>query len=201
MSRHLHRAVTGCALAAALIAASSSAPVANGDGGLQTPPVQDRDARFVTDFQARVNKYAALHQKLESTLGPFPTGSTPELINTHQRALEHLIVRERAGAKKGDIFTEPIRAYFRRQLLRVFGGPDGPAIRDAIMDENTRAIRLTVNARYPDTLPRSTVPTQVLLALPRLPEELEYRFVGDRLALLDVHSDTVVDFMDRAVPR
>lgn len=201
MPRSLNHAVTGRILAAALIVASSMALVANRDRGPQTPPVQDRDARFVTDFQTRVKEYAALHQKLESTLGPFPTGSTPELINKHQRSLEHLIVRERAGAKKGDIFTEPIRAYFRRQLLRVLNGPGGRAIRDAIMDENTRAVRLTVNARYPDTLPRSTVPTQVLLALPRLPEELEYRFVGERLALLDVHSDTVVDFMDRAVPQ
>lgn len=199
MSPHLNRAAVS-ALAAVLIVAGSLAVVAGSDG-VQTPPVHDRDARFVTDFQARVSEYAELHRKLESTLGPFPTGSTPEQINKHQRALEHLLVRARAGAEKGDIFTEPVRAYFRRQLLRVFLGPDGRAIRDAIMDENTRAVRLTVNARYPDSLPRSTVPTQVLLALPRLPEELEYRFVGDRLALLDVHSDTVVDFMDRAVPR
>lgn len=199
MSFHPSRSAVST-LAAVLIVACSLAVVAGSDG-VQTPPVQDRDARFVTDFQARVSAYAALHQKLESTLGPFPTGSTPEVINKHQRALEHLLVRARAGAEKGDIFTEPIRAYFRRQLLRVFHGLDGRAIRDAIMDENTRAVRLTVNARYPDSLPRSTVPTQVLLALPRLPEELEYRFVGDRLALLDVHSDTVVDFMDRAVPR
>jgi hypothetical protein len=148
-----------------------------------------------------VTEYAALHNKLESTLGPFPSESTPEVIDRHQRALERLIVRERAGAKRGDILTEDIRAYFRRQLLRVLRGPEGQSIRDAIMDENPRTVRLRINARYPDTLPRSTVPTQVLLVLPRLPDELEYRFVGERLALLDVHSDTVVDFMDRAIPR
>jgi hypothetical protein len=45
------------------------------------------------------------------------------------------------------------------------------------------------------------VPPQVLLVLPRLPEPLEYRFVGERLILMDVHALTVADFMDNAVPR
>jgi hypothetical protein len=187
------------ALAAA--AALFSAVVAASGGIPQSPAERDADARLVADFQTRVTEYAALHNKLESTLGPFPSESTPEVIDRHQRALERLIVRERAGAKRGDILTEDIRAYFRRQLLRVLRGPEGQSVRDAIMDENPRTVRLRINARYPDTLPRSTVPTQVLLVLPRLPDELEYRFVGERLALLDVHSDTVVDFMDRAIPR
>jgi hypothetical protein len=196
MADLLHRAARVCVLAilsAAFPLALSATPPNTSD--------QDDDARIVADFEARVKQYAALHQKLESTLGPFPAASTPELIDRHQRALERLIVRERAGGKEGDIFTDDIRAYFRRQLSRVFRGPDGESIRDAIMDENPRTIRLRINARYPDTLPRSTVPTQVLLVLPRLPEELEYRFVGERLTLLDVHSDTIVDFMDRAIPR
>ena len=37
---------------------------------------------------------------------------------------------------------------------------------------------LKVNGRYPDAVPLSTVPPQVLKGLPNLPEELQYRFVG-----------------------
>ena len=102
-------------------------------------------------------------------------------------------------ARRGDIFTDPVRAYIRRQLSRVFSGPDGARARATILDEDTRAVKLTVNSRYPSTVPVSTVPPQVLLVLPRLPETLEYRFVGDTLVLLDIHAGTVVDFMEKAL--
>ena len=46
----------------------------------------------------------------------------------------------------------------------------------------------------------STVPPQVLLSLPKLPEELEYRFVGRHVILLDVHAHTIADFIDNAFP-
>jgi hypothetical protein len=40
----------------------------------------------------------------------------------------------------------------------------------------------------------------VLAALPKLPKDLEYRFIGDRLILLDVHAHTIADYMDKALP-
>jgi len=42
----------------------------------------------------------------------------------------------------------------------------------------------------------STMPPDVLAALPKLPENLEYRFVGNRLILLDVEAHLVVDFVE-----
>jgi hypothetical protein len=44
------------------------------------------------------------------------------------------------------------------------------------------------------------VPPQVLSALPKLPEELEYRFIGDRLILLDKHAHTIADYMNTVFP-
>jgi hypothetical protein len=70
-----------------------------------------------------------------------------------------------------------------------------------ILDDNPGPIQLMVNGRYPDEVPLSTVPPQVLSSLPKLPEELEYRFVGERLVLLDVHAHTIADYMDNAFPR
>ena len=166
----------------------------------QTPPAsQNPDARVIADFLDRVKQYSALHDKLESTLPTVPSASTPELIAQHQSAMERLLTRARASARRGDIFTDPVRAYIRRQLSRVVGGPDGARVRATILDEDTRAVKLTVNSRYPTTVPVSTVPPQVLLVLPRLPETLEYRFVGDTLVLLDIHANTVVDYMEKAL--
>jgi hypothetical protein len=43
-------------------------------------------------------------------------------------------------------------------------------------------------------------PAVILEALPPLPEELQYRFVGPTLVLLDVHADLVVDILPNALP-
>lgn len=191
-SRRPIRRLTAAAL---VLSAFGGGPAA------QTPPAGNPDAAVIKDFLQRVHSYHELHEKLEQTLVPLPKEAPPEAITAHQRALERLMTRARAGARRGDIFTDPIRAYFRRQLSRVFTGADGITLRGSIMDEDTRAVRLTVNGRYPETVPLSSVPAQVLLVLPRLPESLEYRFVGERLMLLDVHARTVVDFFDQAIPR
>src|SRR5690606_6613922 len=153
----------------------------------QQTGAQHPDAAVLADFRARVEAYAALHDKLEKTLKPLPKVASPEAITEHQRALEQLISRERTRARRGEILTPEIRRYIRAQIAYVLRGPDGKAIRSAISDEETRTVRLAINAPYPRNVPRSTVPPQLLLVLPRLPEPLEYRFVGDRLVLLDIH--------------
>jgi hypothetical protein len=86
----------------------------------------------------------------------------------------------------------------------VFGGPDGKQLKASIMDENPvtpAAIKLTVNSRYPDTVPLTTVPPQVLQTMPKLTEDLEYRFIGDALILLDVHAHVIADFIEDVLPK
>jgi hypothetical protein len=162
---------------------------------------QDADAQVLAEFTQRTARYAQLHQRLEATLPALPKETTPQVIETHQRAFEKLIRAERRGAKQGSIFTSAIRRVFRQRLARVFAGKEGQALRAAILDDNPGKIALTVNSRYPDDMPVSTVPPQVLASLPKLPEELEYRFIGDRLILLDLHAHTIADYMDDAFPR
>ena len=41
---------------------------------------------------------------------------------------------------------------------------------------------------------------QVLQNLPTLPEDLEYRFVGDRLILLDSHAHIIADYVEKVFP-
>jgi hypothetical protein len=51
-------------------------------------------------------------------------------------------------------------------------------------------------------MPLTTVPPQVLAALPRLPDEqIEFRFLSTRLILLDTRANMIVDYMERALPR
>jgi hypothetical protein len=104
----------------------------------------------------------------------------------------------RAGARQGDIFTPEMTAFVKRLLNRVFGGPKGWQLRSSIMDENVKFLPVKVNQRYPDTIPLTSMPPEVLKALPELPEEMEYRFVGDQLILLDPHAHLIPDFIPNA---
>ncbi|HEY0876383.1 MAG TPA: hypothetical protein VGD94_23115 [Vicinamibacterales bacterium] len=162
------------------------------------PTVVSAEAQTLAEFNQRLKRYSELHKRLESTLPSRSADADPTTIEAHQRGLEKLLKAERKDAKQGDIFTPTTRRVLRQLLAGVLGGGDGAALKATIMDENPGKITLAVNSRYPDDLPVSTVPPQVLAALPKLPEELEYRFIGNRLILLDVHAYTVVDYMDNA---
>ena len=58
-----------------------------------------------------------------------------------------------------------------------------------------------VNGRYPDTVPLTTIPPPVLQTLPKLTEDLEYRFIGDSLILLDAHAHVIADFIEDVLPK
>ena len=163
-------------------------------------PLSDADAQALATMNDRIKEYIALHQKLERTLPAVPKEATPEQIDQNQRALEKLMQKNRATAKPGDIFTPTAQPVIKRLLATVFGGPDGKQLKSSIMDENPVGIKLAVNARYPDVVPLSTVPPEVLQTLPKLPDELEYRFVGNRLIILDAHAHVVADFIEDALP-
>jgi hypothetical protein len=167
----------------------------------QAQPQSAADAQAITEFNTRIKEYVAMHQRLEATLPPLPKETNPKVIDTHERALEKLIRTERKNARPGDIITPAARRALRQRFARVFSGTSGQQFKATILDENPGRIALTVNSRYPDEVPVSTVPPQVLSALPPLPDELEYRFIGERLILLDIHAHTIADFMDNVFPR
>ncbi len=150
----------------------------------------------VSEFNRRVQDYLAVRNQLAGTLKKLPDRATPQQIDANQRALGALVAKARADAKPGDIFVPEMQTFVRGLIRRVLAQPDGPKIRASLMDENPMSAKVEVNGRYPDTVPLSTMPPDVLAALPKLPEDLEYRFVGNRLILLDVQSHLIVDFVD-----
>lgn len=159
------------------------------------------DAVAVAEFSKRVEAYVALHKKLESSIPSLPKEATPQQIDQHQRALARRIGEARANAKRGDLFTPEMERIARKLLREIFRGPGGDQMKREIFEEySQRDITPTVNGRYPDEVPLSTVPPGVLAGLPKLPEELQYRFVGRHLILLDPHAHIIVDYIDRAIP-
>lgn len=163
------------------------------------PPRVNASAAVIQDFLKRVGTYVTLHKKLEATLPKLPEQTTPQQIDKHQRDLAALIQAARKDAKPGDLLTVGMQRRIRVLLRPVFAGQQGLQIKNEIVDKEYKgSVKLQVNGRYPDEVPISTVPPQVLQALPKLPEELEYRFIQNSLILFDPHAHIIVDFMDRA---
>lgn len=183
--------VATLALGGAYAGDSPSAPIHLSDVELSAS-----EHRTAEDFESRVRQYQSLQKKLAATLPKLPKRATPAQIDENQRALGALIKSERAGAKRGELLTPEMQALVKRILAAVLSGADGKTIKASIMDENPGLPTLGVNDRYPDGIPLSTMPPQVLKALPKLEEDLEYRFVGERLILMDAHAHIIVDFTD-----
>jgi hypothetical protein len=163
----------------------------------QTPV--NADAKAMADFQERVKTYLDVRNRLAGSLAKLPEKATPEQIDTRQRALGKAVITARKNAKVGDIFGADFSDFVKRQFAPVFKGPDGVKLRAAIFDEPHPAVP-AINARYPDEVPLSTMPPEVLKVLPKLEIGLEFRFIGYHLILLDVDSHLIADLIPNAMP-
>jgi hypothetical protein len=167
-------------------------------------PLSTADAQALATMNDRLRDYVELHLKLERSLPELPNEATPLQIDRNQRLFEQMVRDARSSARQGDIFTPQAQPVIKRLLENVFDGPDRRQLKAWIMDENPAdpmKLGVKVNARYPDTVPLATIPPEILQTMPKLTEDLEYRFVGDWLILLDTHAHVVVDFIPDAMPK
>lgn len=183
--------VLACAIALSPVFATSQNPT--------NPAVKADDTQIVKDFQTRVSHYLEERRKQAGT-SPRPTTS-PEKLQRAQEDLSHKSKISRADAERGDIFTPEISRYFRRQLAATLAGPQGVKVRASLRHaEPVDEASLHVNQVYPGRLPLQSMPPSLLLNLPRLPKDLQYRIVGRNLVLLDTASKLIVDFVPGATP-
>ena len=164
-------------------------------------PLSEADAAALATMNDRLKNYVEIHRQLEAGLPKLPPDATPEQIDKNQRLLEAKMRDARKGAPQGQIFTAEAQPVIRRLLATLFAGPDGKELMASILDENPAELKVTVNMRYPDNVPISTVPPEVLQTLPKLTEDLEYRFIGRHLILLDSHAHVVADYIPDAMPK
>src|SRR5262249_49186754 len=141
-----------------------------GPGVQRKGPAVNPDAATIGAFKRHVDDYIALHKKLEATIPALPKQTTPQQVDGHERALARLIQEARGGAKQGDLFQPAMQQLVRRLLVPVFTGKAGAQIKSEITDKEYKgSVKVAVNGRYPDDVPVSTMPPQVLAALPKLP--------------------------------
>ena len=174
-----------------------------------TPPAQaqaggpkvNADAQVLADFKSRIDKYMELHNRLKKEAPPLKETKEPAKIKASQEVLAIKIREARKDAKPGDIFTPEIRQQLRRLMYPETKGTDGKENKAAMAEEKgeLKDVSLKVNADYPDSAPLMTVAPDILAALPKLPEDLEYRFVSRHMILLDVHANLIVDYVLNAI--
>jgi hypothetical protein len=148
-----------------------------------------------SDFINRVDSYVELRSELQKGLPPLTVTENPAEIRRAECALARRIRDARKKAKRGDIFTPAISDVFRNALLLEM---DAKTWR-SIMDDNPGAFPVRINGTYPDRKPLSTVPANILAVLPRLPSDVQYRFLGPHLVLFDTKARVILDGVPYAI--
>jgi hypothetical protein len=178
------------------------------------PPTTSADARGLTEFSNAVQAYVGLHQRVEAALPKLPDRADPATVAAHQKALAEAIRKSGPRPRQGHVFVPDIQPFFKRALAPELTGPGTAETRDKVGEGNPEAakglptdpdvkakdVSVVPYADYPADAPVSTVPAPVLLRMPQLPKELEYRFVGKNLVLRDSVANIVVDVIPQAVP-
>jgi len=146
------------------------------------------------DFTKRVADYSTLRSKMQTGLPVVASSGDPADVRSAELALARRIRTARATAHQGELFTPQVASAFRKILRAI----DADTWKE-IMDENPGPFPVRINDAYPKTQPLSTVPPNLLARLPKLPDGLEYRFVGSNLILHDTRSNLIVDRMPEAI--
>jgi hypothetical protein len=157
-------------------------------------------------FKDSVEEYVRLHRRVRARLPPLDVASEPQHILKASQQLAAAIRDARAGARRGEVFNPVVAANFRARITY--------ALRDR--DRRERVLRVLTEVeddedeRPPagwapavngtlDWFSTGATPHSILEALPDLPHELQYRFVGLDLVLLDVDANLIVDILPDAL--
>lgn len=147
----------------------------------------------VKDFLKRVEKYVELRNSLEKKVPNPGDKAKPEEIHAHQVALAELVRGARQNAREGDILSPAALKELKSILRSEFRGAGSKTAKAAVKESSPPPFECKVNGEYPENAPVSTVPPELLLKLPKLPDDIEYRFVGTNLILRDAKANIIVD--------
>ena len=169
-------------------------------------PLRAQDAppqEIPKEFSERLARYVDIHHAVAQLIGSEAT--------VHDRTFAMALRQARKHARRGDIFTAEIAAPIQARLaaaVRASGftvSQQGqPRALPSGEDDEDNADRLEVNDLFPGAsagpVLHTPIPARLLWNLPPLPRELEYRFFGASLVLVDTRANLVVDVIENALP-
>ena len=188
-------------VAITLTAACGTAAQEKGQVTPQTKPAvaTATETKLIADFESRAQAYYDLRDKVDGGAARQTQTKDPEKLTAQRDTLRANVQKARAGAKPGDIFTPEIQPFFKKLLKPAIKGTDGAENTKTIKEEKP-VVNIKVNTAYPENQPLSIVPPDILLQLPKLPKDLEYRFVQKHLILYDSRASLIADVIYNAIP-
>lgn len=168
-------------------------------GSAQT---ESRRATSIERFNERIQAYVALHRQVERFMPPQRIFTDPAEAERAMVTMATAMRAMRPDAREGEVFDAEVANHFRDVIWRALedAGLVSHVVAGAMIPE--------VPGNYPPPVVNGTfswalandMPSCVLRALPELPIELQYRFVGFDLVLIDLHPNLVVDILRDALP-
>jgi hypothetical protein len=149
----------------------------------------------VAEFSASMDEYAKLRSTLQKGLPALAVTANPIETQQAERLLAARIRKARAGAGRHDIFTDETRRAFKQMLRPVTTA----ATCAFVHDDNPGEWGWAVNAEYPKQHPVSSVPPAMLDVMPRLPDDVFYRFLDTDLVLHDIKANIMLDRIENAI--
>ena len=153
------------------------------------------DAETLALFARQTQAYADRRAKLEVGLPPLQVTTNADDIERFEHRLAERIRRGRSSHRY-QIFTRTMGEEIK-QLLRAHAGPATVAL---VLDDGPVEFDVDVNDSYSKQRSLATMPPNILLLLPDLPSDMQYRFAGRHLLLLDIRANMIIDEIPFALP-
>ena len=175
-----------------LLAAGAAVGQSPGQGQARDQALQEFDQRLVA--------YLNLRRAISEKMTPLAATANGRELAARQKELTGALQSARATAKPGDLIPSSIATRIQMVI-----GED--LKRRSVDDERATLGEVPdapipiVNRPYPLNAALPTLPPLLLLRLPRLPENLQYRFYGRHLVVLDGDTQIIVDYIANVLPR
>ena len=162
-------------------------------------PNTNAQAAALAEFQQHLQGYLNLRADLGRKLKPLsPTADSAELA-ARQDTLSAALREARKGAMPGDMIPTRVADQIRATVAEDFAHRN-PDTKRAVFSEVPAGVRPVINKTMPDTEALATVPPLLLNSLPRLPDNLQYRFMDRHIVLLDGDTRIIVDYILDVLP-
>jgi hypothetical protein len=159
-----------------------------------------QEKKVIIEFEKQAKDYSQLRERIENQLQKLPKDATAEQIENHKISFQKAVQSARSNSKQGDIFTPAAAQAIRKIIKNEFKGKDRLELRQAVFEAETAGVPVKINYPYPDSKEQIEMPPTLLLALPQLPKQLRYRFVGKNFLLVDRENGLILDYMTNALP-
>ena len=153
-------------------------------------------------FIDRVNDYAAAQRIIITSLGPPLVWREARQVLRQERRYANAMREVMPTTGNGGFFTPDVSTYFRDRIDAIVR-ETGIDVATAVEPPDEDEIVLLTLPRAGEPVPWNAAPMtwpSMIDALPELPPELEYRFLGSHLLLVDVLANLIVDVLQEALP-